>query len=563
VTAPTASTRDRVCGGRSQPRRLPATAFAVVLLCTAGLGAGLAGAPLEPRFQEPEASGGDASSLSRSSAVRGRVHGPDGAAVGGAAVTVTVTSTEAGAGERVTRTDAKGRFVLLDVPPGTWPIRVSAPGFLPSEGIVRGGGKAVALAIELRSIDEGSPHFAEGDPQRMAVDWLERGNALLDQGRTEAARAEYERAFRILPPEGRSAALRAVARTYWLERRVADAVRAIEEALLADHASSETAQLYRVLMGELGRQADAERFLADLPTLAAAAAPTLAAAAGKALVMEEAADAPAAAPPSPVPAVAHRVGDATVRGTERHPWSNAEELARRYGTTVDAMRAADADVLAPRAEGESFDLFVPEAYHAGQPWGVVVWVSAGDRGGLRSPQVRDLLAERRLLWVGANGSGNRRSRHDRVALALDALHLVSGLYDIDEERVFVAGYSGGGRMASHLAFLFPELFRGGVFWFGVDYFRPLEVPYRPGHSWAPGLPAIPNERLENLRRHGRFALVTGQRDFNRSEMRAIHQALRADHFAGAAYFEIPAADHYHGLDAEWLGRALAYLEGRG
>ena len=56
--------------------------------------------------------------------------------------------------------------------------------------------------------------------------------------------------------------------------------------------------------------------------------------------------------------------------------------------------------------------------------------------------------------------------------------------------------------------------------------------------------------------------MTGERDFNRSETRAVHAAWRGERIRGAEYFEIPLADHYHGLDAQWLARALDHLEAR-
>jgi predicted esterase len=329
-------------------------------------------------------------------------------------------------------------------------------------------------------------------------------------------------------------------------------VRALEQALVADPQPAEARRLYLAVMDELGRGDEAGRFLADLPRLAAEAA--------RAPPPEGPPAAPGAPPPAPVAPAAHRTGELTVHGVERSPLSAAEQIAAHFGIARDAIRDEHPRALEYRIEDESFDLYVPESYRAGEAWGVLVWVSPGDRGGLRSPAVRDLLATRRLLWIGANASSNRRARFDRAGLALDALHLARTFYDIDPERVFVAGYSGGGRMASQLAFLFPEVFRGAVCWFGVDHFRPLPVPYRPGYHFPPGFPVPSDERLSTVRRHSRFALVTGQRDFNRSETRAVHAAWLQERIRGTAYFEIPDADHYHGLDAGWLARALDHVD---
>jgi poly(3-hydroxybutyrate) depolymerase len=40
------------------------------------------------------------------------------------------------------------------------------------------------------------------------------------------------------------------------------------------------------------------------------------------------------------------------------------------------------------------------------------------------------------------------------------------LYSIDEQRVYASGYSGGGRITSGLALLYPEVFGGGFSVYG-------------------------------------------------------------------------------------------------
>jgi dienelactone hydrolase len=164
-----------------------------------------------------------------------------------------------------------------------------------------------------------------------------------------------------------------------------------------------------------------------------------------------------------------------------------------------------------------------------------------------------------VIWVGANGAGNPRAKWDRIGLALDAVHNVSRLYNIDPERIVIAGYSGGGRTASAAVMLFPEVFRGVICWFGVDYFRPVPVSYKPGHSWPAAFPEPAKKDRRVLEQEVRFALVTGERDFNRAETSAVSSEMAKDGFTGVTYLEIPGADHYHGLDPEWFGRALQHV----
>lgn len=162
--------------------------------------------------------------------------------------------------------------------------------------------------------------------------------------------------------------------------------------------------------------------------------------------------------------------------------------------------------------------------------------------------------------MGANRAGNVRQLLDRWRLALDAAAGTARLLVVDPRRVYVAGYSGGGRVASHLGSAFPEVFRGTLCWFGVDHFHPVPVPDRPGATWPPAVSEPPAKILDTVRREGRFLLVTGERDFNRAQTVAVAEHLREDGFDHAEVMVIPDADHYLGLDPEWLERAPITLD---
>jgi dienelactone hydrolase len=171
-----------------------------------------------------------------------------------------------------------------------------------------------------------------------------------------------------------------------------------------------------------------------------------------------------------------------------------------------------------------------------------------------------LLERTGTIWVGADGAGNGRPDWQRWGLALDAAEELTRLYAIDPKRVYVGGYSGGGRTASALATLYPEVFRGALCWFGVSHFHPLAVPDKPGAHWPPQFPEPPRERLTTVREDGRFVLVTGERDFNRAQTKATWRHLEGDGFGRVTYLEIPGVDHYFGVPAEWMERALAALD---
>ena len=134
------------------------------------------------------------------------------------------------------------------------------------------------------------------------------------------------------------------------------------------------------------------------------------------------------------------------------------------------------------------------------------------------------------------------------------------LYNIDPDRVYIAGYSGGGRVASSLALLYPEVFRGGAFFFGSNYFRKVEVPGQPGAFWRAGFPAPAKGSMAKLRKEHHFVLIAGEHDFNREETEAYSTEYRRDRFKNVTYLEIPGADHDYGVHGEWLKRVLEALD---
>ncbi len=56
-------------------------------------------------------------------------------------------------------------------------------------------------------------------------------------------------------------------------------------------------------------------------------------------------------------------------------------------------------------------------------------------------------------------------------------------------------------------------------------------------------------------------MLTGTKDFNRAQCRAIYHAMKDDGFSHVTYLEVPDGSHYMGLLPEWLDKALTALDG--
>lgn len=508
--------------------------------------------------------------------VRGVVLDADGEPLAGARVQLVLHDLEEGPAAVVT--EASGEWSFPRLAPGLYDLRIDGPGHLPAEGWVRvpGHGAPEPVRIELQSLDLVTPSFAEGDPAGSVRRWLAFGDALLANDRPSDARREYRKALAtpgVLSPAARAELLSGMARTHFLEGDRAAAETALRAALVIAPAGSTEAerarQVFRALLDGGGRGEEAERFFERLRREPGAVEAELAdVLAGREPEAEDGSDgndeAPARPPerplldPEPGRTGRYRTAFAADAGS---PLSAPETYLERYGMERSVAERGDPDGLGYDLARESFEVYVPDGYEPGAGYGLLVWVSPTPFGGTETPEVQAALDRAKLLWIGANDSGNPRPSWDRSGLALDAAHRMAALYDLDPERVYVAGYSGGGRIASGLALHFPEVFRGAFSVYGVSWYEPVPVPDKPGANWPPSFAAPRAESLRDLRTDSRFVLLTGSRDFNKPQTRAVRRAMEAAGFERVTYLEVPGASHYELPDGEWWGKAFRALDG--
>ena len=133
-------------------------------------------------------------------------------------------------------------------------------------------------------------------------------------------------------------------------------------------------------------------------------------------------------------------------------------------------------------------------------YGVLVYISPTDSGELPASWAA-VLDEKHLLWIAADGFGNSHPTAGRMLVAVMALKLAKR-ENVNAQRLYVSGMSGGGRVASQCISHFPRLFSGAIFIVGADFYLPDD----------PGARAL-------LAGH-RLVFLTGDHDFNRREIRA-------------------------------------------
>jgi len=241
--------------------------------------------------------------------------------------------------------------------------------------------------------------------------------------------------------------------------------------------------------------------------------------------------------------------------TERWPHSSLRHVLRRMQQELPPGSAAGLDY---RIDQEKYSVYVPSDYSGDAAYGLVVWVSSGEKGDM--PEGWSALMDKhKLIWIGAHRSGNEHNLYGRrMPLALDAVFNMTKKYNIDPNRVYVCGDSGGGRVASILAMHYAEVFSGGVFIVGAEYWEPVPVTGRPGHMWKP-MPKPQSRYLAIARSRGRYVLLTGDHDANRAQTWDFYEKGYKRKLRHVLYIQVPSMGH-ETPPAQWYEKAIVFLD---
>lgn len=205
---------------------------------------------------------------------------------------------------------------------------------------------------------------------------------------------------------------------------------------------------------------------------------------------------------------------------------------------------------------ETFEILVPKDYKATEPHGLFIWISASAAPGIPK-EWEPVLAERKLIFIGARNSGNPRDIFDRMRMAVDANFNLRKLFNVDGRRVYVSGFSGGSRVASMLGVCFGEMFSGTICFMGVNFYT--DIPVSAGKAYPPGY--IPDDQVLPLaKKFCRYVLVTGTKEMNHAETLSTYEnGFRKEGFASVNLLDIPDQKHAP-PSAEWLGKGIEFLD---
>jgi len=214
--------------------------------------------------------------------------------------------------------------------------------------------------------------------------------------------------------------------------------------------------------------------------------------------------------------------------------------------------------------GEAFFVHIPPAYSGTERYGLIVYMDPKDRVGAEPPGWADVLDRRKFLFVAPQDAGNGQRGERRRGLAVLAALEMSRRYAVDPQRVYVAGLSGGARIASQLGFFQSDLFHGTIQSCGTDFYR--HVPQVAATTAfdttgrAYGFVDATPEEIRDAQRV-RFALITGDRDFRHGNILDLYNGGFAKSGLQVRLFDVPGMTHTN-ADAATLDAALSFVDAR-
>ena len=154
----------------------------------------------------------------------------------------------------------------------------------------------------------------------------------------------------------------------------------------------------------------------------------------------------------------------------------------------------------------TYELFVPQDYSDAKAWPLVLFVSPGEKA-MGYQAWGDSCAELGVILAGPQLAGNNVPGPKRHRMVMDVLDDVRRRFHVDTDRTYIAGFSGGGRVACAIAFAVPEYF-GGV------------IPVCAGGDLR-SEPWLRQRVIDRLS----VAHLTGETDFNRGEVERLRQTV--------------------------------------
>ena len=190
----------------------------------------------------------------------------------------------------------------------------------------------------------------------------------------------------------------------------------------------------------------------------------------------------------------------------------------------------------------TWKMYVPESYNEKDPAGLMVYISPNSKGWMPR-KWRTVIDEENLIWIGANDSGNDAHTARRMLYAALAPQIAEKKYRIDADRVYLSGFSGGGKVASMVSIDFANVFKGAIYICGTEFWR-----------------KHPPKLFQQVKTN-RYVFLSGREDFNLGLTYEIYRKYQDAGLRNIKMMEIPRMRHSN-PDARNFRKAINFLDER-
>ena len=220
----------------------------------------------------------------------------------------------------------------------------------------------------------------------------------------------------------------------------------------------------------------------------------------------------------------------------------ADSPTQRHEVTIAGLfPPKDVALLSRTLRADKHVIFRVRVPPGDGPHGVLVFINPGNEADLLNGWA-DVLDRHDLVWIAAENFGNDKPGAQRGLVALLALKHLARTTRLDDDRRYIGGMSGGGKMASQVLSKFPAFFSGALCIVGAD-----PVPSRVLRTAAMTAK--------------RVVFMTGDRDFNHYDVLQVYRSFRKAGLSASRLVDLPGFGHQY-PDAAQLDAALALLDRR-
>jgi len=187
---------------------------------------------------------------------------------------------------------------------------------------------------------------------------------------------------------------------------------------------------------------------------------------------------------------------------------------------------------------ESFEFYMPKAAKD----------VAGDVFSI-SENWQKFCEKHNVAMLAAQKVGNHQSIYRRVGVSILGLDKVLSDYKIDRDRLYIMGYSGGGRVASMACYFHPDIFKGCLGICGINFHEKVDLTMIE-EADEYGYFKYTGKRVDDVKKNVKFAVVTGENDFRYHYLKQVVSAGYQKHDFEVKIFDLPGYGHQLCSDKE-------------